>query len=122
MKTRIAAMVAALAAACGSGEAESPLVQTQSDLSTFLSNRGGPIVSGARVVVVNWGGGVDAQVASTMPAMYSSVLGSAYFDWLSEYGVGHGSFASAITILPLNGGAIISDTDVDNELIAQINA
>ena len=48
-----------------------------------LTYYGGPVISNVKVVMLNWGSGVNGE--STLESFYPSVTNSAYFDWLSEY-------------------------------------
>ena len=105
-----------------------------------LDYYGGPVMSNVNVVTVFWTSAVDAGVQSTMPAFYSAITDSTYFDLLSEYStnitptgggsgtnqsIGRGSNGGTYTIVPStcnNGSACtIDDTAIQSELLAQIN-
>jgi hypothetical protein len=105
-----------------------------------LSYYGGPVMSNVKVVTVFWTNAVDAGVQTTMPAFYSAITDSTYYDLVSEYAtnvtpvgggsgtnqsIGRGSSAGTFTIVPstCNDGSLctIDDTAIQTELLAQIN-
>ena len=105
-----------------------------------LSYYGGPVMSNVNVVTVFWTSSVDAGVQSTMPAFYSAITDSTYYDLVSEYAtnvtpvgggsgtnqsIGRGSSGGTFTIIPssCNDGSLctIDDTAIQTELLAQIN-
>ena len=99
---------------------------------------GGPVISNVDVVVVFWGPNVSSVVTSGIPGFYASLTDSRYLDMLSEYGtkglaptngappgdqiIGHGSLNSEHTITPSNTAKTLTDSDIQNELLAQISA
>jgi hypothetical protein len=99
---------------------------------------GGRVISNVEVVVVFWTSGVDATTQSQIGPFLSAVTNSSYFDWLQEYDtigldgqdmlpgsnqhIGRGTFSEAITITPMNGSTSLLDSDVQTELVGQINA
>ncbi|HEU5453709.1 MAG TPA: hypothetical protein VFU76_17050 [Terriglobales bacterium] len=99
---------------------------------------GGPVISNVDVVVVFWGPHVSSVVTGGIAAFYASLTDSRYLDMLSEYGtkglaptngappgdqiIGHGSLNSEHTITPGNTSKALTDSDVQIELLAQINA
>ncbi|HEY6911505.1 MAG TPA: hypothetical protein VI356_19150, partial [Myxococcales bacterium] len=104
-----------------------------------LTYHGGRVISNVQVVQVLYGTGtfipqVAGTVSPNMGTFYSGVGASAYFDWLTEYNttvaggtnqsIGRGAFVSRVQITPAagNNGATISDTQIQNELAAQITA
>ncbi len=100
-----------------------------------LTYYGGPVISNVKVVKVNYGAGtyqsyVSGTGAGTMSAFYKAVVGSAHFAWLnSNYktptqSIGFGSFGGDYAISPsaANNGATIDDTNIQAELVRQINA
>lgn len=106
-----------------------------------LSYFGGPVVSNAHVVQVLYGtGSYNQQVAgSSRPSMgtfFSDLLGtsSGYINLLSQYStnisggtnqiIGNGTFDGIFQITPsaANNGSTIDDTNIQAELLAQINA
>ena len=106
---------------------------------------GGPVLQNAKVYSVNWGSHISAVVTGQMPLFYADVVASPYLDWLSEYdtvglngldgkpgsnqGIARGTFAGSVTIAPsLCAGAgspgtcVVTDAQVQAELVAQIGA
>jgi hypothetical protein len=53
--------------------------------SNLLQYFGGPILGTVTVYTVFWGPNVDATVVSALDGYYTTILGSEYFKWLSEY-------------------------------------
>ena len=96
------------------------------------------MVSNAKVMNVFWGGGTygtNAGPGGSMPAFFNDVGSSPYFDWLTEYNtaplsngthqaIGHASSIgeTQISPAPANNGATIDDTNMQAELVAQLNA
>ena len=108
--------------------------------AAHLNYYGGPVMSNVNVVTVFWTNAVDAGVQTTMPAFYSAITNSPYYDLLSEYAtnrtpvgggsgtnqsIGRGSSGGTFTIVPssCNDGSLctIDDTAIQTELLAQIN-
>jgi hypothetical protein len=104
-----------------------------------LSYFGGPIISNVQVVQVLYGSGsYNAQVAGTtsptMGQFYSDITSSGLITLLQQYNTnisggtnqtfGNGSFGGLFQIVPSagNNGSTISDTQIQSELLAQINA
>jgi Abnormal spindle-like microcephaly-assoc'd, ASPM-SPD-2-Hydin len=106
-----------------------------------LNYYGGPVISNVSVVTVFWTNSVDAGVQTTMPAFYSAITDSTFYDMLSEYAtnitpegggtgtnqsIGRGSTGGTFTITPskcFNGSkCTIDDTAIQTELLAQITA
>src|SRR5262249_49664365 len=97
---------------------------------------GGHVISAVKIYDVNWGPNVDPNTVSTMPQFYSAVAPSPYLDWLEEYDtiglngqdgqpgskqhITRGTFAKSITITPINQSTTLSETDITNEVAAQI--
>jgi hypothetical protein len=99
---------------------------------------GGAVISHVKIYAVRYGSGTNLpQVASTTPPSISSFLNGAfhspYADWLREYdtwnegtgsnqSIDRGTFAGLYTISPAaaRNDANINDTDIRNELNAQI--
>ncbi len=103
--------------------------------SKTLTYYGGPVISNVNVIKVNYGAGtyqsfVSNTGAASMSAFFKGVLGSAYFTWLngdyktSTQTIGFGSFGGDYSITPsaANNGATINDTQIQAEMVAQINA
>jgi hypothetical protein len=110
-------------------------------VGTHLSYYGGPVISNVQVIVVYWGANVNSEIIAKIPSFYEGVTDSAYFDMLSEYStdvtpvgggsgtnqsIGRGSFVQATTITPAIGDCPptcnLSDSEIQTELIGQINA
>lgn len=106
-----------------------------------LSYFGGPVVSNAHVIQVLYGtGSYNLQVAGssnpTMGHFFSDLLGthSGYIDLLRQYStdisggtnqiIGNGTFDGLFQIIPsaANNGSTIHDSNIQAELLAQINA
>lgn len=106
---------------------------------SHLTYFGGPVISNVEIVQVLYGAGsYDPQVAGTAtPSMgnfYSDITNSGFMDMLSEYNtpvlggtgqtIGHGSFLGTFQIVPSpgNSGFVITDDQIQAELLAQIGA
>ncbi|MGE5048263.1 MAG: hypothetical protein ACM3PC_06825 [Deltaproteobacteria bacterium] len=111
---------------------------------SHLTYYGGRVVSNVQVVQVLYGTGtyipeVAGTVSPNVATFYGGVTNSAYFDWLTEYNtnitangggagtnqaIGRGTFLSRVQITPsaANNGTTIDDTQIQNELAAQITA
>jgi hypothetical protein len=106
-----------------------------------LSYFGGPVISNVQIVQVLYGSGsYNPQVAgNATPSMgnfFSDILGtsSGYINLLTQYNtpasggtnqtIGNGTFAGLFQIVPsaANSGSTIDDTNIQAELLAQINA
>jgi hypothetical protein len=100
---------------------------------------GGRVISNVEVVVVFWTSAVDPTVQSEIGPFLSAVTGSPYLDWLEEYDtlglkgvadmlpgsnqhIGRGTFSMAVTITPKNTATNLLDSDIQTELVGQINA
>jgi MYXO-CTERM domain-containing protein len=111
--------------------------------SVTLKYYGGPIIQNPTIIAVFWSSYVPASISSTMPAFYTAIVKSSYFDWLSEYntvglngqdgqpgsnqGISRGSFGGSYTLVPsLCGGTAagckLTDAQIRQELAAQIAA
>jgi hypothetical protein len=110
-------------------------------VGAHLSYFGGPVVSNAHIVQVLYGtGSYNPQVAGTsgptMGNFFGDLLGtnSGYISLLSQYStnfsggthqiVGNGTFGGLFQIVPSSGnnGSTIDDSNIQAELLAQINA
>ena len=106
---------------------------------------GGPIISNVHVVQVLYGAGsyvpgVQATTTPSVASFFADITQSSYFDMLAEYNtagvggadgtagtsqtVGHGFFDGQFTITPstANNGNTITDSQIQAELLAQVNA
>jgi MYXO-CTERM domain-containing protein len=99
---------------------------------------GGRVISNVEVVVVYWTSAVDPMIESGIGPFLSAITASPYIDWLEEYDtialngqdgkpgsnqhIGRGTFGGARTISPKNTSMTLLDSDVQTELIGQINA
>jgi hypothetical protein len=96
-------------------------------VSPNLTYNGGPVVSNAQVVMVNWNSSVPAGVQTGMPAFYADILHSDYWGILEEYStpaqqVRFGAFVESHTITPLHTQTSLTDADINSELTTQIAA
>src|SRR5579859_8029426 len=102
-----------------------------------LSYFGGPVVSNVHIVQVLWGNGSYLpQVSSTstpsIASFYSDITSSGFITLLSQYNtpasggtnqtIGNGVFDGQFTIIPSVSGSTVDDTQIQSELLAQINA
>ncbi len=115
---------------------------TPGPAGAHLTYYGGPAVSSINIVVVYYGNGSYLPALSTgLPAFYSAITNGTYMDMLSEYSTqgvagggttgneliqrgGTNAFIGSYIITPslANSGTTIDDTQVQAELLAQINA
>ena len=119
----------------------SALAMPASGWATALVYYGGPVVSNAQVVMVNWSTNVPATVQSGLLGFYGDVVQSDYWTILREYAtnvsaqdggastnqqIGFGSFAGMFTIAPANcagtTSCTVTTTQVAAELTSQITA
>jgi hypothetical protein len=104
---------------------------------------GGPVVSHAQIVPVNWNSKVDTTLQTGLPQFYADLTQSHYWDLLAQYStagltppdalpgsgqlIARGSVSAAITIVPANCSALVtdpcplSDSDINTELNWQID-
>ncbi|HXX02439.1 MAG TPA: hypothetical protein VEJ00_14580, partial [Candidatus Acidoferrales bacterium] len=105
-----------------------------------LQYYGGPVISNVQVVVVYWGNSVSSVATSGIPGFYTAVTNSNWMDLLSEYNtagvtpaggggagdqaIGRGFVSGVYTITPsaANSGSTVDDTQIQAEIVAQINA
>jgi len=128
----------------GPARAPARLLAFAAPAGAHLTYYGGRVVSNIQVVQVLYGtGSYLPQVSSTsspsMATFYQGVLNSPYVDWLNEYNtniiaaggtpgtnqsIGRGSFAGQYIITPssANNHSSISDSNIQSELAAQIQA
>lgn len=106
---------------------------------------GGPVISNVHIVEVLYGTGafqpnVAGTATPTLGQFYTDITQSSLFDMLSEYStvgvtaadgtagtnqtIGHGFFDGLFTITPapVNNGSIITDGQIQSELLAQVSA
>jgi MYXO-CTERM domain-containing protein len=107
-----------------------------------LKYYGGPVLSRARIIEVNWGSSVATVITQTMPSFYGAIVKSGYFDWLSEYntvglngtdaqpgsnqGISRPDYIASVTITPSlcssTTACTVTVAQVGTELVAQITA
>jgi hypothetical protein len=103
-----------------------------------LAFYGGPVLSKVKVYVIFWGPDVNSEVKTKMADFYKGMIETGYTDWLSEYNTtgvttvtGHpqtdekivrGSFGGEINLVPFNKSLTIKDSEIRNEIEAQIVA
>lgn len=106
-----------------------------------LSYFGGPVVSNAHIVQILYGSGsflpqLTTTATPSMASFFSDILGlhSGYINLLAQYNtpasggtnqvIGNGIFDGLFQIVPsaANNGSTINDTQIQAELMAQINA
>jgi hypothetical protein len=85
------------------------------------------IVNGPTISAINYGPNVNASLVSHESEFYNDlVLGGGYLDLLNEYGVGTenglAQFGGVANINPQNGGPILQDQDIQNELTRDIDS
>lgn len=94
---------------------------------------GGPVTSDVQVVQVDWGTGIDASIDSALGGFFSTILDSAYIDWIVEYDtsgltsgsgqtISRGTFGGRYVITPSTASTTVSDATVAAEVAAQIAA
>ena len=99
-----------------------------------LINYGGPMVLNPRIVMVLYGTGtyipeIALTTTPNMETFYTALVNHGYMDWLSEYNtatqkIGRGTYGGHFQITPsaANNGSTIDDTNIQAELLLQINA
>src|SRR5580704_6492166 len=97
---------------------------------------GGPVISDANVIIVYWTSAFDSVATSYPKGLFEVLVNSAYVDWLQEYDpasqtppgtnqtICRGSLeGNTPEITPtVNTTTTVDDTDIGNELLAQIAA
>ena len=110
-----------------------PAGGTPGPAGAHLTYNGGPVISNVAVHSVYWGSGTYQQGAgpndSKIVNFFKGVTNSAYMDWLLEYDtptqhIGRGSYHGQTTITPslANDGVTIDSSNIENELVAQLDA
>ena len=125
-----------------SGAPATPLAAVAGAHATYF---GGPIISNVHVVQVLYGTGaylpaVSSTAAPSIASFYTDLTQSSFFDVLSEYStvgvnafdgtpgsnqtLGHGFFDGQFTITPAaaNNGTVITDAQIQTELLSQVSA
>src|SRR5450432_14358 len=132
MKCRISCVLAVVASVTMVNSAHS---------TAALVYYGGPVLSNAQIVMVNWNSNVPAETQTGMPTFYGDIAQSDYWTVFLEYGtsivahdgsqgtnqqIGFGTFVRAFTIAPSKcsgtTACTLLDTDIDAELSSQIAA
>src|SRR5579859_6623517 len=104
-----------------------------------LSYFGGPVISNVHIVQVLWGNGaylpeVSSTSTPSIASFYGDITSSGFITLLSQYStpasggtnqtIGNGTFDGQFTIIPsaANSGTTVDDTQIQSELLSQINA
>src|ERR1700686_1870559 len=105
-----------------------------------LQYYGGPVISSAQVLVGYWGNNSSPVATTGIPGFFSAITNRNWTNTLSEYSknrvipvgggtagnqsIGRGSLSGAYSITPsaANSGTIVDDTQIQAELLAQIDA
>jgi MYXO-CTERM domain-containing protein len=104
-----------------------------SDLKYF----GGHVISNVNIVEVAWNSSVDSAYMTQLQGFYKAIVVSPFIDWMTEYDtiglsgfadllpgtnqhIGRGSFGGNFVITPSTSSTTITDTDIQNELVAQL--
>jgi hypothetical protein len=99
---------------------------------------GGHVITRVQVLPIRWGSGVDSSIANGIHDFFQTLVSGAYVDWLGEYDtIGHigaadlhagtnqhifrGTALPSVTISPLHAGTMLTDADIQAELLAQVN-
>jgi cell division septation protein DedD len=129
----------------GGGPGEAPqhgAAGQAAPIGAHLTYYGGRVVTNIEVVIVLWGSGsyeshITSTAAPNMQSFYQNALNSAYVDWLDfEYNtvnnsnngtktnqhILRGNCLGIVQITPSTSATTVSDTTIQNELIAQIDA
>jgi hypothetical protein len=122
-----------------------PLLSAAAIAGAHANYYGGPIISNVHIVQVLYGPGsylpnVSSVAAPSMASFYTDIPQSRYFDMLNEYStagaatvdglpgsnqtLGHGFFDGQFSITPAtaNNGAVITDQQIQAEILSQVNA
>jgi MYXO-CTERM domain-containing protein len=103
-----------------------------------LKYYGGRVISNVKVIAVFWGPNISTAFQSQIGAFYSTITGSPFLDWLTEYDtigkvgfvdgmpgsnqhIGRGTYVGGYVITPENTSVALTDDDIQKELVAQIN-
>ena len=109
---------AATACACACADADAALIWG-----------GGPVVSNAQVVMVNWSSDISPEQAA-MPAFYADIVQSDYWSILQQYStpanqsIGRGAYVQTVTLplAPCVGQCTLRDIDIIAEIGSRIDA
>ncbi len=114
-----------------------PQLNFKATANTQLHYYGGPVISAVKVVPVYWSTRVNTEIQNAMDDFYSSYVKSKHMSWLTKYNtnlsaidgrqgtgqtINHGSSIAPILIQPMITKKQITDVEVQNELITQIDA
>jgi hypothetical protein len=85
---------------------------------------GGPVISNVKVIAVMWGSNVDSTTQKQIGDFFATTVNSTYVDGRegTDQSIGRGTFSGVVTITPSNTSKSLQDTDIQNEIDAQINA
>ncbi len=95
------------------------LVSAAAPAGAHLTYFGGPVISNVKVYSVFWNSSVPNQ--ASLNSFYSTITGSAYLSWLSEYNtstqtIGLGSLGGSVVDTGAPTGSTITDTQIQAEL------
>ncbi len=94
----------------------------------------GPVISSVNVSSVLWGDGVNQEIADSIPGFLSDLVNSPWIDGLAQYNtlaipgpttnqvIERGTFNGQFKISPQNTNKTISDDEIQQELLFQLNA
>jgi len=145
---RVACALAGLSMALGASRASAaPAIfrlddgkfPTTPTLGAQVKYFGGRVISNVHIVEVAWGSSVDTTYLGQLQSFYTAIAASPFIDWMTEYDtigltgfsdlqpgsnqhIGRGSFASQVVITPKNTASALTDQDVQNELVYQLQS
>lgn len=116
---------------------QSGIQSTSARSGPHLIYYGGPVMSNVQVRLVYWGPNTNPILAANLPGFYTGVTNSSFFDMFSEYAtnitpagggngtnqsIGRGSYVGATVITPSITSSTVDDTQIQAELVRQLNA
>jgi MYXO-CTERM domain-containing protein len=104
-----------------------------------LKYYGGGVISNVEIIEISWNASVDQTYMTKLQGFYTTIVKSPFIDWMQEYDtigktgfvdmmpgtnqhIGRGTFGSMVTITPANMKTSLDDTEIQAELLAQLNA
>ncbi len=100
----------------------------------FFNYFAGPVISSVQVSSVLWGDGVNQEVAASLPGFLNDLVNSPWIDGLAQYNtlglpapttnqvIERGTFNGQFKIKPQNTSKTITDAEIQQELVFQLNA